>query len=52
MGLKGPKTLTHLVAKSTVKQSSFWALGRAAVDYHDVTVKIPIVQHKHRYFSW
>ena len=25
MGLKGPKTLTHLVAKSTVKQSSFWA---------------------------
>ena len=25
MGLKCPKTITHLVAKSTVKQSSFWA---------------------------
>ena len=25
MGLKCPKTFTHLVAKSTVKQSSFWA---------------------------
>ena len=23
-----------------------FALGRAAVDYHDVSVKIPTVQHK------